>query len=207
MTDDDDLRLNTLHRFSKHSQKLVLEEHGHCEVPAGCGGVILTWRNPAVALPIVLYVASPGRCQVYVDGTLARSGRLELPFGPRVLMFHLADMTEAPRMFAAVACIDPGPGQAADQALPDSQTSGDGSWRVSTTAPAEAAFTDPDFDDRGWHALQHVPMPDELPEGDQWAYDNTSERGASTLQLPTATESWVRKRLLLSPALAGTRQP
>jgi sulfatase modifying factor 1 len=28
----------------------VLEAHSHCEVPAGCGGVVLQWRNPSAGL-------------------------------------------------------------------------------------------------------------------------------------------------------------
>jgi hypothetical protein len=36
-----DLRLNSLSRYTKRSPEYVLEEHSHCEVPAGCGGVVL----------------------------------------------------------------------------------------------------------------------------------------------------------------------
>jgi hypothetical protein len=43
--------LNSLDRFRKHPGQLVLEEHGHCEVPAGCGGVVLRWRNPNPSPP------------------------------------------------------------------------------------------------------------------------------------------------------------
>lgn len=42
---DRELKLNSISRFSKQSPRLVLEEHGHCEVPAGCGGVVLRWRG------------------------------------------------------------------------------------------------------------------------------------------------------------------
>jgi hypothetical protein len=31
---DRDLKLNSLSRYSKESPLLILEEHGHCEVPA-----------------------------------------------------------------------------------------------------------------------------------------------------------------------------
>ena len=46
MTDDDDLRVNTLHRFAKHSPTLILHEYSSCEVPAGCGGVVMRWIAP-----------------------------------------------------------------------------------------------------------------------------------------------------------------
>ena len=37
-----ELKLNTLGRYGKNASHLVLEEHSHCEVPAGCGD-----KNPA----------------------------------------------------------------------------------------------------------------------------------------------------------------
>lgn len=43
--------LNSIDRFRKRPQRFVLEEHGHCEIPAGCGGVVLRWRNPQAAVP------------------------------------------------------------------------------------------------------------------------------------------------------------
>ena len=46
----DEQQLNSLSRFRKQPGRLVLEEHGHCEVPAG-GGVVLRRRNP-VLLPM-----------------------------------------------------------------------------------------------------------------------------------------------------------
>jgi hypothetical protein len=39
-------RLNSLDRFRKQPGRLVLEEHSHCQVPAGCGGGVLRRRNP-----------------------------------------------------------------------------------------------------------------------------------------------------------------
>ena len=42
---DRQLRINTLSRYRGRPPRLVLEEHNHCEVPAGCGGVVLRWRN------------------------------------------------------------------------------------------------------------------------------------------------------------------
>ena len=155
MSDDDDLRLNTLHRFAKHSANLVLEEHGHCEVPAGCGGVIFSWRNPSVATAALLFVGSPGRTRVFVDGVEARSSRVELPFGRRVLAFHITAIGERARVFAAAARLDPGPqpGQALGPAVPSALSAADGTWRATTSEPEPDALTSADFDDRHWLAL------------------------------------------------------
>ncbi len=51
---DRELRLNSIDRYVKRSPHFVLEEHGHCEVPAGCGGVVLRWLNPATTVPVRL---------------------------------------------------------------------------------------------------------------------------------------------------------
>ena len=48
--DKPDLRLNELERFRKTSSRLALEAHSHCEVPAGCGGVVLRWTRPGAPL-------------------------------------------------------------------------------------------------------------------------------------------------------------
>ena len=42
---DEGPKLNGPDRYRKRSPRLVLEEHSHCEVPAGCGGVVLRWIN------------------------------------------------------------------------------------------------------------------------------------------------------------------
>ena len=51
---DRELKLNSISRSSKQSPRLVLEEHGHCEVPAGCGGVVLRWRGHDDPIPVKL---------------------------------------------------------------------------------------------------------------------------------------------------------
>lgn len=38
-----DLELNSIDRYVKSSPRFVLEEHSHCEVPAGCGGGVWEW--------------------------------------------------------------------------------------------------------------------------------------------------------------------
>ncbi len=53
MAESDELKLNTIGRFVKRSPCLALEQHNHCEVPAGCGGVVLRWFNPSRGIPIL----------------------------------------------------------------------------------------------------------------------------------------------------------
>ena len=50
-------QLNSLERFRKRSPRLLLEQYDSCEVPAGCGGVVLRWRDPHAARPVVVSAA------------------------------------------------------------------------------------------------------------------------------------------------------
>lgn len=197
MTDDEDLQLNTLHRFAKHSDKLILEEHGHCEVPAGCGGVILTWRNPEIAQPLLLHVASPGRCRVAVDGERMHSGRLELAFGIRTLVFHIAEIGDGPRAFAAVTRVDLRRGYEPGPIVPGSPTRVDGSWQATTTDPAEHG------QDTDWQPLTTSGEAIEIPDSHSWTYNRVTELGASVIALPAdVDEVWLRRSFEVTRALA-----
>jgi len=71
---DRELKLNSLSRYQKNSPQFILEAHGHCEVPAGCGGVVLRWWNPSQGVPVQMWVYTPGECAFYLDGKPAESG-------------------------------------------------------------------------------------------------------------------------------------
>ena len=81
-----DLKLNSLGRYGKSNSRLVLEEHGHCEVPAGCGGVVLRWRNPNSCLLFIFhFFGSKGT--ILLDGKTLTSVRLLISFEEHVLSF------------------------------------------------------------------------------------------------------------------------
>jgi hypothetical protein len=71
----DELRLNSLSRYSKQSDEYTLEVHSHCEVPAGCGGVVLRWRNPRLSIPIEIWTYTTGEAQLFLDGNVPASAR------------------------------------------------------------------------------------------------------------------------------------
>ncbi|MCB9674161.1 MAG: hypothetical protein H6737_03540 [Alphaproteobacteria bacterium] len=106
MAGDDDLELNTLHRFAKHSPRLVLEEYSHCEVPAGCGGVVLRWRDPSEGVPLQLVVAADGDLQVLVDGRFV-SPTLSLQPGTHSIAVALTGAT-SPAIALALRLAGPG---------------------------------------------------------------------------------------------------
>jgi hypothetical protein len=95
--DDDDLRINTLHRFAKHSPRLILEEYSHCEVPAGCGGVVIRWLDPVVGLPASLRMIGP-RATLWLDGVEVATSRLPIQPGVHVLAAEVS--TDKPDVVA-----------------------------------------------------------------------------------------------------------
>ena len=92
MADQDDLRLNTLDRYRKTSRQLALEVHSHCEVPAGCGGVVLRWRNPNSGLLFILHFFVSGKATILLDGKALTSARPLISFGEHVLSLAVTDI-------------------------------------------------------------------------------------------------------------------
>src|SRR5213075_3290995 len=86
-----DLKLNPL-RYTKQSSSLVLEQHSHCEVPAGCGGVVLRWRDPTnIPLEVDLYLE--GKASFAIDGVPTKSSRPLVAIGAHVLSFAVEKRT------------------------------------------------------------------------------------------------------------------
>src|ERR1051326_7922597 len=89
---DRELKLNSLGRYGKNASRLILEEHSHCEVPAGCGGVVLRWRNPNSGLLFILHFFGTGKLTILLDGKVLTSARPLISFGEHVLSFAFTDM-------------------------------------------------------------------------------------------------------------------
>lgn len=199
--DDEDLRLNTLNRFAKQSPRLVLEEHSHCEVPAGCGGVVMRWRNPNAGPPVLLHVFSAGTATVYLDGVEQAAMRVQIPYGDHLLAIHLAEIDlEAAAIFLAAGGIDDGDTHADDErGLPALASVDDRSWRATATAPAGDSWLEADFDDGAWQPLTRGQIPAELRQSQRWRFQHLEGLGASPLRLPEgAAALWIRKRFTLA---------
>jgi len=140
MTDDDDLKINTLHRFAKHSPRLVLHEYGHCEVPAGCGGVVLRWIDPTLGKPATVRVSNG---DVWLDGVELPTSRTQLVPGPHLLAIHGSDVQ------VSVVLDDHNQHDLSVAAV----------WRCTQTEPGPGwqAVT---FDDRPWRT--------DVPGGEAW---------------------------------------
>jgi hypothetical protein len=199
----DEQQLNSLDRFRKQSGRLVLEEHGHCEIPAGCGGVVLRWRNPHIALPFVihLYTRAAGRC--FLDGEEVRLGRRDIAIGRHILALAIEDVELSTGLLLFAASHDPkdygrrkssGAGEGPLNVL----SAADGTWKC-TLAEPPPEWTSLAFDDRDWLAMSKAPTP-KLDRGEEGAYaiDCCARLDAACLDLPrgdhpTRGRVWVRK--------------
>lgn len=138
MADDDDLRINTLHRFAKRSPRLVLEEYSHCEVPAGCGGVVLRWIDPGNRLPARLRVRGL-QASVWLDGGEVATERTWLAPGPHVLAIEL--VTQELAVLALDFCFAGAERERGREIVAP--------WRRGPSAPPDG-WTAAAFDDRRW---------------------------------------------------------
>jgi hypothetical protein len=195
-------------RFHKRSGRLILEEHGtgH-EVPAGCGGLVLRWRNPHAAVPLVFRLYSPGEAKAFLDGTLVTQTGLDLAPGPHLLALELAGVKYSRGLFMFVAGHEPdhyhrhlptGLDEKEWQVL----SAPDGTWRATIREPV-SAWTHRDFDEEGWVGLtdtRPAPTVNWNQPGALQAYW-CNNFGAAFLALPSSTGGrgtvWVRKRLVV----------
>jgi len=195
MGSDDDLKLNTLHRFSKRSPRLVLEEFGSCEVPAGCGGAVIRWRDPDRGLPVTLRCVVTGSVELWLDGDILETGRCTLAYGEHLVALRVTAL-KGRRPFLLFLAM-PYTGDRRQPPLKSSISSGDGSWLATTSDPGESWST-PGFDDGGWEPLSTMKLPKELSDSIKWTAPDLQRRGAAPLVLPRRVEAvWLRKRFVV----------
>jgi hypothetical protein len=206
----DEQRLNTLGRFRKDPGRLVLEEHSHCEVPAGCGGVVLRWRTRAV-LPVVFHCYLSGQGNWLLDGEELSTARVDLVSGRHVIACAISsvDRSSGLILFAAThwtAAPAGSPGSDPSQPSFKLVSAGDGSWKYTLDEPP-AGWSLPSFDDARWPALAEVGAPS-FTANEPGAYQGTHclRLGAVCLGLPNgwqAPRSRSRWKRLLGRGDAG----
>jgi hypothetical protein len=199
-------QLNSLSQFRKRSPRLLLEEHCGCEVPAGCGGVVMRWRNPMQARPLRVHLYTAAESFAWIDGEALSVGRLDLCPGRHVLAVEIGEVDRAAGLLMAVLQHD------SHEKPPDDVppgviepplcvlSSADGSWLFSLQQPAES-WRALDFDDSAWLPLVDQPIPEigwGQPYGYQW--QSCHQANSAGLGIPRSHEDvssrgrvWVRK--------------
>ncbi len=196
---DDDPALNSPDRYVKRSPRLVLEEHSHCEVPAGCGGVVLRWINADREVPIRLRLYTRSKVDVFtLDGARPTSSRPLVPRGDHVLALCVQSVPgEGALIFSADYVEDHARRTSRPLGLEFSlRSAADGTWLATTEAPADDRWRDDPFDDSKWSPLVAVPMPaPEKNSGEAWHHRELVESGAVAIGLPSwRGPIWVRRR-------------
>ena len=192
-------KLNGPDRYRKSSPRLVLEEHSHCEVPAGCGGVVLRWIHADREVPIHvrLYTLVEG-AKLTIDGAAPASTRPLLSRGDHVLAIHL----RAERAKAALMCSLRFDDSDYDRRVSRKiglvfrcDTAADGTWLATTTPPLDSRWRDDPFDDSAWTPMVALDLPTPArndPRG--WYYRNLVDDVAAIGLPDTEGDLWIRKR-------------
>lgn len=179
------LRLNSIDRFLKSSPNIHLEEYGSCEVPSGCGGVVLRWINESSPVPIDFTMRLNGKAQMWVNGQ-PMENRLYISKGRSVLAIQI----DAPSSSAGLIQF-----AAKDRKGNLAFLSGqDGSWKAVLSAPQGTNWQQGDFDDSSWIELVAKPLP--APgDNDKWRSKPLEETGAVGIGFPGDHKGpiWIRK--------------
>jgi hypothetical protein len=200
---DDGLRLNSLSRYSKQSSNYVLEVHDHCEVPAGCGGVVLRWRNPHRSIPLAIWVYTAGEAEILLDGAPPTSGRPLVPYGEHTLTWQITGFDAAAPVLACAVHYDdaelhirvnPPTGQRVSIA-----TATDGTWRYTLTPPP-GAWTRPDFEASAWPSMVERPVSEEERRHD-YRLNHACNLGAQPLGVEGVGHTvWIRRAFSVTEA-------
>src|SRR5262245_25144477 len=200
--------LHALERFRKRSNRLVLEEHTHHEVAAGCGGVVLRWRNPQRAVALSIYLYSPGKANLFLDGAEVETLGADLAPGAHQLALALEDVDLAGGLFQFAALRQTEDyGSAGPAGLAGSTwrlvSEADRTWLTTLDEPATRDWTGAEFDDTSWFELARS-VPNPTPNWrDPGAYQMLwcNEFKAACLALPTGRQGqgrvWVRRRFVV----------
>jgi hypothetical protein len=176
--------------------------YSHCEVPAGCGGAALRWRNPLAAVPVLVHLYTAVKAACFLDGAELRTAGIDLAPGPHVVAVALEDTGQATGLLMfAVISDDRAPEKVRPKGLKERRLTVlsrvDGTWKYTLARPASDDWKALDFDDREWLALGSAPAPG-LNYGDPGGYEcrRATEAGAACLGLASPTPGtgvWVRK--------------
>lgn len=203
-----DLNLNSLGQYAKQSSRLILEQHSHCEVPAGCGGVVLRWRSDVSELPVLVHSFSSGKSKLFIDGQSPASSQALISFGGHVLSLVLEEVPKDAILAVSVvhnASSVPLISQQLGEVL-NVLSDADGTWKSTTAKPTDDQWMKNGFDDSSWATLEGA-RPPVLEKRKAYTRENFWElllqmaldSGAKCLRLTAPTgQLWVRRAFSLT---------
>ncbi|HMY21616.1 MAG TPA: hypothetical protein PKA58_35080 [Polyangium sp.] len=187
------IKVNAWDRYTKSSERLVLEEYSSCEVPAGCGGAIMRWIHPGDALPLHFWFYSSGKSEgVFLDGTALASPCTDVRKGRHILAGSFTPNDNAQPLLAVALRFgdtdtvfsEPERSRAIGQKI--EILSGKTAHIVGTTlAPTNDSWKQLDFDDSAWKEMMSKAVKIPRPEQD-WHLDQVEKTGAQRIALAKA---------------------
>jgi hypothetical protein len=212
----DELNLNSISRYRKQSPTLVLEEFGHCEVPAGCGGVVLRWTDSRLGLSMSIQTfvyhgpddaekTRRRRSRFLLDAQPVRTSRPFVPFGEHVFAIEVMDVAPEGIAMMFAAATDGHFTHGSRLAGPEATlacrvlTAADGSWLCTYQEPPDESWMRPGFAATGWLPMTETTLDEETLKKNNYALKRPSELGAVLLKShtprsgPEGPSLWIRK--------------
>jgi len=189
-----------------------LEEHSHCEVPAGCGGVVLRWLNPNQGIPLQVWLYAAGKPEFFLDGIKPASGRPLIPWGQHVWGITISEINPEYAVFSFAAFYG---GKETHIKSTGASTypvsilsAADGSWKYSLTEPDNADWATLSFDDSSWEPTiprEINPAALEKTSRDAYRIRKLQELDAMPLGISqTGSKVWLRRVFDLKPEGTST---
>ncbi len=189
-------RLNSLSRYTKESDRLVLDSYS-----AGCGGIVLRWRDPNEGMPIRFNLAATSMTELFLDGQPIKRATIMAP-GEHVMAIRCYPYSEghyfsgdSPRRAIAMTFTPHYP-NSDYRTAPISGFGSSTSWRYETTAnpgdPVEGEipqWATVSYDDTNWSPMEET---EAMTREENWALYNITNRGGVPLLLPEANEIRIR---------------
>jgi hypothetical protein len=201
--------LNSLSRYSKRSNRLILEAHDHCEVPAGCGGMVLHWRNPKQGLPLTFRLYAGGPYQFFLNGQPLVSARPVVGFGEHVIGMVVQEFDPGGVVLLFAALFEEKADgknyeeRAAAEAI-QFLSGPDGSWKYCVAEPRDVAWQQAGYDDSGWMAMPPREWRPKSTTGGSSDYHaerllSMGARGLGVAGQPARV--WIRRKFSVQPTI------
>jgi hypothetical protein len=204
---DRDLKLNSLSRYSKQSPRLILEEYSSCEIPAGCGGVVMRWRNPDHDIPVPFSIyAEDQNYEAWLDQEPIVRSRQILTFGEHLLAFKLIVSNAQFGLLMVSASYDENAQYFSPRLSRPSGTQfaliseADGSWKYTAIDPG-ITWMGVSYDDTVWNAMNVKALSPITEERDPRKYhrERLQKQGAQPLGVNEDEQTvWIRKRFTVT---------
>jgi hypothetical protein len=200
-----DLKLNSIDGL-KDSPRLVLEAHNSCEVPAGCGGVILRWRRRS-DIPVGMWLFTTADSgQAFLDAARLVSARPLVGAGRHVLAFRLSGFGGTGRAILLFAgTVEETESVLVDPAIGVSNrfvSADDGTWRYDASDADDDEWMKPDFDDSRWPQMSASQIPPDAGSRAQHMVNRIMQLGGTPIAAtsPSSDAVRVRRAFTLGPA-------